>query len=240
MINKDTLKKGSPSQVLGRFLDGQVIHRLYKGGLLPRSHPNIGKIDLIKAIERSSNIYFSLLVGDVIRDPEDLIDACKRFRCGKKRGIDLPGEIAGFLPNDLSYNRTGLYSFAIGQHSLAVTPLQSAVMMGAIANKGRLLKPRVVQAFAGREPLREYRSPFFQQSAYPFQRDLGLAGIHFLPLFSSMQAEIEKPSVWYTPPEIKQTLPLARLDALHLTRRDARRGLRPKWNGASGSHPRAV
>lgn len=125
--------------------DGKVIPRSYRGGLLPRtSKSGVGRIDLIEALAASSNPYFALLAGDVLEDAEDLARAAALFSYGSRTGIDLPYEFAGKLPVDCSYNRTGLYSFAIGQHSLTGTPLQSAVMIAAIANGGKVLKPRVV------------------------------------------------------------------------------------------------
>ncbi len=197
-------KVGSNDQILGYTLDGQPIHRLYKGGKLPRSHPNIGKIDLIGALEQSSNIYFSILAGEYMNDPLNLVRAARNFGFGEKTGIELPGEIAGTLPDDVTLNRTGLYSFAIGQHSLVVTPLQTAVMLGAIANKGTVLKPKIVQVIAGKEPLREYRDPF-AQALYPFKDQLASIGIHF-PLFSATQSDTDNPYIWYSSPEAKRNL----------------------------------
>jgi cell division protein FtsI/penicillin-binding protein 2 len=155
-------KANSVEQVVGYTLDGQPIKRLYKGGMLLRSHPNIGKITIEGAIEQSSNLYFSLLAVDHIADPSHLIQVSQLFGFGEKTGIELPAEITGALPDDLAHNRTGLYAFAIGQHSLVVTPLQTAIMLGAIANKGHVLKPKVIQMIAGQEPLRDCRDPFAQ------------------------------------------------------------------------------
>jgi cell division protein FtsI/penicillin-binding protein 2 len=197
-------KSGSVEQILGYTLDGQTIKRLYKGGLLPRSHPNIGRIDVIGAIEQSSNIYFSLIAGDCLDDPLNLVQAARAFGLGEKTGIEVPGEIVGVLPDDITFNRTGLYSFAIGQHSLIVTPLQTSVMLAAIANKGKVLKPKVIQVIAGQEPLREYRDPF-SQALFPFQENLASIGIHF-PLFSATQSEGGNPYIWYSAPEIRRTL----------------------------------
>lgn len=200
-------KKGSLEQVLGYTLDGQPIKRLYKGGKLPRSsHPNIGKIDMKGAIEQSSNIYFSLLTADHIPDPLHLIKTCRDMSFAEKTGIELPGEIGGILPDDVTHNKTGLYAFAIGQHSLVVTPLQTAVMLSSIANKGKVLKPKVIQVIAGNEPLREYGDPF-SDILYPFKDNLDSIGIHF-PLFTAAQAETLNPSVWYNAPEIRCILPM--------------------------------
>lgn len=197
-------KPGSIEQILGYTLSGEPIKRLYKGGKLPRSHPNIGKIDVTGAIEQSSNLYFPLLTVDHMASPLNLIQSAREFGFGEKTGIELPGEIAGTLPDDVTHNQTGLYAFAIGQHSLIVTPLQTAVMLGAIANKGKVLKPKVIQVIAGQEPLREYRDPF-SQIVYPFKDNLASIGIHF-PLFTATQAEGINPYVWYNATEVKRTL----------------------------------
>lgn len=197
-------KPGSTEQILGYTLDGQVIKRLYKGGLLPRSHPNIGKLDVVGALEQSSNIYFSILAADYLENPLNLVQAAKLFGLGEKTGVELPGEIGGILPDDLTFNRTGLYSFAIGQHSLIVTPLQTALQMAAIANKGKVLKPKVIQVIAGEEPLREYHDPF-SQTPFAFQENLASIGIHF-PLFTATQSEGGAPRIWYNSPEVKRSL----------------------------------
>lgn len=101
-------------------------------------------MDLIKALEVSSNPYFSLLAGDCLEHPDDLSHAALSFGYGKRTGIDLTAEISGRVPSDLSKNRNGLYAMAIGQHSFVVTPLQMAVMLSSIANGGQILKPRIV------------------------------------------------------------------------------------------------
>ncbi|MEM8727097.1 MAG: penicillin-binding transpeptidase domain-containing protein [Chlamydiota bacterium] len=131
--------------VLGRYLDGTFITRHHKGGRMPRSHAPLGKVDFRTAIERSSNIYFSLLAAEVIEHPADLQQTARRFGFGKPTGIDLYGEIGGSVPDDIRHNQTGLYAFAIGQHSLIVTPLQSASMLATIGNGGAVLKPQIVK-----------------------------------------------------------------------------------------------
>lgn len=131
---------------VGYTKDGNPLPRFYKGGRMPRSmNPTLGKMDILRAIETSSNPYFALLAGDVLANPHDLADAARLFSFGSRTGIDLPGEIAGNVPSDLDTNRTGLYSTAIGQHTLVVTPLQTCVMLSAIANQGKILKPKILK-----------------------------------------------------------------------------------------------
>ncbi len=193
------------SSVLGRTLTGEPIFRNYKEGKLPRSsHANIGKVDLLGALEQSSNFYFSLLAGDHMDTPMALAHAARLFGFGERSGIELPGEIPGTIPEDLMHNRTGLYAFAIGQHSLTVTPLQTAVMLSAIANEGKILKPQIVQLVVGKEPSRE-EDPLFSERKYPFKEDLALMGIDF-PLFTETQKNQEQPCIHYTPTEVRRVL----------------------------------
>mgnify|MGYP000039907776 CR=1 FL=1 len=135
---------------LGYDSEGKPLPRYYKGGRLPRSVSNSnGKLDVVKALEVTSNPYFALLAGDVLDSPSDLIKAARNFSYGSKTGVELPGEISGCVPNDVEGNKTGLYSTAIGQHTMVVTPLQTAVMLASIANGGKILQPKIVRLTAG-------------------------------------------------------------------------------------------
>ena len=51
---------------------------------------------------------------------------------------------------------TGLYSFSIGQHTLEVSPLQSAMMLSGFANKGKIVKPHVLKQMEGPERVLQY------------------------------------------------------------------------------------
>lgn len=196
-------------------MSGAPYPRFYKGGRLPRSHlSQVGKIDLLGALEQSSNSYFAILAGDYLENPDDLARAALQFGYGQKTGIELPGEFAGKVPNDLKRNRTGLYSTAIGQHTLLNTPLQTASMLAAIANGGKLLKPKIVKEAAGAAPDREPLSAFAARS-YFAEEELRAIGIHF-PLFtkvhsrSSLEESVEQPveirSSLFLPASIRSTL----------------------------------
>ncbi len=199
---------GSAKQVLGYTLEGSPIRRLYKGGMLPRTHPNIGKIDLIGAIEQSSNLYFALLASEHIADPSYLEKTTKDLGLGSKTGIDLPGEIKGSIPDDLADNKTGLYSFAMGQHSLIATPLQTAVMYAAFANQGNVIKPQILSLIAGKKTSEDlFLSSFGAESGtiHPFQDSLILAGVDF-PLFTEALSSAYNPLIHKIPVEVKRTV----------------------------------
>ncbi len=235
----------SAKQVIGYTLDGKPIARLYKGGMLPRSsHGGMGKVDLIGALEQSSNLYFSILAGDYIESPENLAEAARLFGFGEKTGIDLPGEAKGALPRDLSQNRTGLYSFAIGQHAFTTTPLQTAVMTSTIANQGLVVRPKVVQALVGEESAYQ-EEELFSAPTYPFEKSLALIGIHF-PLFTATLPPLQNPHVKHPPTEVKRKLAfpdhLFRLltTGMRQTVMGARGTARPAIMRSLYDHPTAV
>lgn len=197
-------EKLSKSTIFGYTAAGVPITRSYKGGTIPRGHLNIGKIDLKGALERSSNLYFSLLASDVIENPLDLAQTAKMFGFGKKTGIDLPGEVKGFVPTDIAENQTGLYAFSIGQHSLTVTPLQTAVSLAAIANGGKVLKPQIVKTIANLEP-KESPDRLFSKQDFLYRDYLNNAGIYF-PLFTEAEHKLNMPFVWHSRPETLQDI----------------------------------
>ena len=67
----------------------------------------------------------------------------QKFGFGEKSGIELPGEVRGNLLN-LKHNRDIAYFTASFGQGISVTPLQLVMAYGAIANKGVLMKPLIV------------------------------------------------------------------------------------------------
>lgn len=164
----DNVEQRNGQIFVGYTADGMAIPQHYKGGRLPKSlKRHIGALDISKALVTSSNPYFSLLAGDILDSPEDLAAAARLFSYGSPTGINLPGEIAGKVPDDLSSNRTGLYAMAIGQHTLVVTPLQTAVMLAALANGGQIVRPKIVSIIAGKEKIESLVTEVLKEAWLP-------------------------------------------------------------------------
>lgn len=211
----DTFFKKDGKVFVGYFPSGKPIPQLYKGGRIPKSlSKNIGTIDLLRAMETSSNPYFSLLAAEFLKDPNDLAIAARDFGYGEKTGIQLPMEVRGNVPSDCATNKTGIYSFAIGQHTLLTTPLQSANMLSCIANGGHLLQPKIAKFIIGRDPPFEQKN-LNKMGAFAYQAPLSLVGIDF-PLFlktidiSSENAIVDVPTQEirpvFLPKDIQTTL----------------------------------
>ncbi len=110
-----------------------------------------GIFDFKRALAKSSNPYFihhGLEVGI-----EPLVRWGNQFFLGQATGLLPYQELAGHFPS-IERIRAGWHpgetaNLCIGQGGIAVTPLQMAVMMSAVANGGTVYKPRIV---ARREP----------------------------------------------------------------------------------------
>ena len=81
------------------------------------------------------------------------------FGLGKKLGVDLYGEGAGFLPPTTYYDKVyGRYrwqalttlSLGIGQGELGITPLQMANATSSVANRGYYITPHIVKGIDGK------------------------------------------------------------------------------------------
>ncbi|MBI3304967.1 penicillin-binding protein 2 [Candidatus Parcubacteria bacterium] len=96
---------------------------------------------MTQVIERSLNtgaVFVEELLGR-----EHFREYLERFGFGKKTGVDLTGEIAGDLANLFTIRDVNFATAAFGQ-GIAVTPLEMASAIGAIANGGKLMRPYLV------------------------------------------------------------------------------------------------
>ncbi|MFA6416766.1 MAG: penicillin-binding protein 2 [Patescibacteria group bacterium] len=115
-----------------------------------------GMTDVKKAIAMSVNTFFYYIGGGYGDFKglglDGLVKYARLFGLGEKTGIDLNGEVAGFVPTAAWKEQTknepwyigDTYHFAIGQGDVLVTPLQVANYTAAIANGGTLYQPHLV------------------------------------------------------------------------------------------------
>ncbi len=109
---------------------------------IPDMH-TYGVLSLEDVIVKSSNvgaIQLGLRVG-----PARLIEYARRFGFGQRLSPDLRGESAGIVHDPARLNDRAVASVSMG-YQVAVTPLQMAAAVSAVANGGELVEPRIVRA----------------------------------------------------------------------------------------------
>jgi len=101
-----------------------------------------GKLTFREVIEKSSNIGTAKVAGLLGR--EKLAAYIKKFNFSGPTGIDLPGEAGGIMRDPSGWSYVDMTTVPMGQ-GIAVTALQLAAAISAIANEGVLMKPYVVK-----------------------------------------------------------------------------------------------
>jgi len=119
-----------------------------------------GITDVKKAIAESCNVFFYTIGGGYKNfegmGPDLIIEYLTQFGWDSKLGIDLPGEISGFIPSkewkkerfsspDNLWMPGDTYNLSIGQGYLSVTPLEVVSAFASLINGGKLLSPQVVK-----------------------------------------------------------------------------------------------
>ena len=96
-----------------------------------------------EVIQKSSNIGTVKIAQSLGK--EKFYEYIKKFGFGSLSGIDLPGEVPGRLRPVEKWSKIAITSLPMGQ-GIAVNALQLACAINVIANKGLLVKPRIVKA----------------------------------------------------------------------------------------------
>ena len=144
-------RRGSPNTTYvcpGSFRLGRAtLHCWYEGGHGPQT--------VVEALTHSCNVFFwqwGLRAG-----PEAIAEHAPRFGFGRLSRIDLPGEVAGFVPDPAwkrerrrePWYRGETANLAIGQGALLVTPVQVLRMIASAATDGRAPQPHLLRTIAG-------------------------------------------------------------------------------------------
>ncbi|WP_425389750.1 peptidoglycan D,D-transpeptidase FtsI family protein [Ekhidna sp.] len=147
-----------------------------------------GPYNMIKAITKSSNNYFYLIMRRMVEqgiEESQYLDSriglekwreyVMQFGLGRTLGVDLPNEKAGKVPSIEYYDRlygakrwkySNIASLSIGQGELLVTPLQMANLAAILANKGYFITPHVVDKIEG------WPNPHVKKEILPFDPEL--------------------------------------------------------------------
>ncbi len=98
---------------------------------------------LFQILRVSCNTAFAQMGVDT--GPEAMISTAEAFGFNQDVPIDLTGPARSNFPTDFERNLPALAQSAIGQNDVAATPLQMAMVAGAVANDGRVMVPHVLK-----------------------------------------------------------------------------------------------
>lgn len=111
-----------------------------------------GRLNLKSGLAQSCNIFFWTMGRDFL-GAERIVSYSKEYGYGQISGVDIPGEIEGFVPTPQWKERrfherwvTGdTMNMSIGQGYTLVTPIQMANMICMVVNSGKIYKPHFLK-----------------------------------------------------------------------------------------------
>lgn len=115
--------------------------RMPNGRVLKDSH-DLGQVSVAEVFQHSSNI--GTVKAARAFDEATYYEHLRRFNFGQKTGIDLPSESAGVLAHYRDWSGLTMSSIPMG-YEIQLTAVQVAAAVGAVANKGRYMRPHVVK-----------------------------------------------------------------------------------------------
>jgi penicillin-binding protein 2 len=133
------------------------------GSRFIKCHPHPAPADLFQAVQYSCNPYFchafkNLVDNRKFKNSEEGYRVWREhvlsFGVGRLLEIDMPHELRGLVPTPEYYDKyygkgrwkaSTIFSLAIGQGELGVTPLQMANIMCVIANRGYFYIPHIIK-----------------------------------------------------------------------------------------------
>jgi cell division protein FtsI/penicillin-binding protein 2 len=131
----DSIRPGERFSCLG--------HGVRLAGFWIRDHVAPGRYTLDEVVAYSAN---TGIIEVVERIPEDaLYRTFAAFGFGRRSEIAFPAEARGLMPEVRTWSKLSRAGFALGQE-LTVTPLQVALAYAAIANRGWLPEPCLVNS----------------------------------------------------------------------------------------------
>lgn len=120
-----------------------------------------GEISVLRGFEISSNYVFRYLAVKNYNDnPKRFLDKLYMYKLGQAFDFDLKGLSEPYIPSPDSkqWSATGLGSTAIG-YSVKETPLHILTFYNAIANKGRMMKPYLVESIEKNGAVKTKKGP---------------------------------------------------------------------------------
>ena len=124
---------------------GQV--RYYDKTIRDTRREGYGKLSVKEIFEKSSNVGTAKIIYENYKGrPGDYVDRLYRMGLNEKLGIDIKGEGTPLIryPGDKYWSGISLPMMSHG-YEVQMTPLQLLTFYNAVANSGRMMKPRIVR-----------------------------------------------------------------------------------------------
>jgi penicillin-binding protein 2 len=160
-----------------------------------------GNYDFERAFYKSSNAYFidcGVRIGH-----ERVVEMGRRFGLGQPTGLPKFPEASGYFPPSPSVAKVkkrdrgnwmqgDTENLSIGHGEVLVTPLQMAVLTAAVANGGKVLRPRLVSAIRSLDDASSQNAETFAAGVTQAQLHMSQRSLNLVR--EAMLADVENPA----------------------------------------------
>ena len=122
--------------------------RFHFAGRVLHDHKPYGVLSVENIIAKSSNIG-AAKIGIKLKE-DRLYDYIRDFGFGARTSLSLPGEVSGIVHPVKNWSKVSIVQIPMG-HGMAATGLQMTMAMCALANKGVLMRPMLVDRLEDRD-----------------------------------------------------------------------------------------
>jgi cell division protein FtsI (penicillin-binding protein 3) len=147
---------------LDEIVDTENGTKKYYSYVMKDSHEGgYGKITLKEVFEKSSNVGTSkIIVKHYGKNPEKFIERLDAFGLRDPLGIELPGEANPYIKDTKSKSWSGLSLplMSIGYEE-KLAPIHTLTFYNAVANNGRMVRPRFVKEIRRRGEVIDFKEP---------------------------------------------------------------------------------
>jgi len=122
-------------------------HKFYDRTMKDSNDKGYGKVNVLTAFQKSSNVAISRLLFERYKDdPREFVDRLYKMGLGRPMGVEISGEGVPKIkdPSDPTWSGTTLPWMSIGYETL-MTPLQILTFYNAVANNGKMVAPVFAQ-----------------------------------------------------------------------------------------------
>ncbi|MBN2401085.1 MAG: penicillin-binding protein 2 [Spirochaetes bacterium] len=186
-LEEDKWKPNRINYCTGKFtLKGYIDKDIY-------CYKTHGALDMEGAIAHSCSVYFyqtGLSAG-----PSIILKYANYLGLGEKTGIDIPGEITGFIPSNISWKLKthgqrwydgDTVNLSIGQGFISTTVIGIADFISGIVNNGVVYKPHVVKEIRSPDNTKVIKS-FIPEKT----REIPLTGLTMNTIKSGMRSAVK-------------------------------------------------
>src|SRR3989338_2823428 len=128
-----------------------------------------GKISMTRILEKSSNVVM-VYIGEKLGNKK-IYSYLEKYEFGQNTGIDLQGEVSGYLKPQANWYPIDYSTVTFGQ-GIAITPIQMIRAFASIINGGYLIRPYLVQKIVSENKVVEIKPKIERKIISPLTSEI--------------------------------------------------------------------